>query len=251
MTKGWQATNQLQPASLALVHAPSKQPIPGSLLLRAYRSGIFPMADGRHDDELFWVEPRERAILPLNDFHCSRSLAKALRQERFHVTCDKHFGAVVEACAAPRPEHPDTWISHRIVASYRALHLAGHAHSIECWQDGELVGGLYGVAFDRAFCGESMFSRVPNASKVALAWLVALLRRSGFMLLDCQFMTEHLASLGAMTIGRDEYLNLLADAAAAGPARPLGDSYAALLAEAEASSSSPGKLIAHSLTQTS
>src|SRR5687768_7354810 len=213
------------------MHAPAKI-IPSELLLTAYRSGIFPMADSRDDEEIYWVEPRERAVIPLGDFRCARSLAKAVRQDRFRVTCNADFGAVIAACAAPRPGHPESWISERIAASYRALHLAGHAHSLECWQDGELVGGLYGVGFERAFCGESMFSRRADASKVALAWLVALLRHADYRLLDCQFMTEHLASLGAVPISRGRYLERLAEAVAAGPAPSLPEAYASLLGAA-------------------
>ncbi len=246
-----------------MMHGAPMSPISATLLLNAYRSGLFPMADSRGQDEVYWVEPRERAIIPLDGFRCSRSLAKAIRQERFAVTCNAAFPQVIDACAAPRPDHPETWISHRIEASYRALHKAGHAHSIECWQGGALVGGLYGVGFERAFCGESMFSAVRDASKVALAWLVVLLGRAGYRLLDCQFMTEHLASVGAVAISRDDYLRLLAGAVAAGPARGLPEAYASLVASAAApvsppdsagvpeGSSSPGKLIAQSLTQTS
>jgi leucyl/phenylalanyl-tRNA--protein transferase len=255
------------------MHAPVAKAIPQDLLLMAYRSGIFPMADSRDDEEIYWVEPRERAIIPLDAFRCSRSLAKAIRQDRFRVTCNADFDGVIAACAAPRPGHPESWISDRIAASYRALHMAGHAHSLECWQDGELVGGLYGVGFERAFCGESMFSRATDASKVALAWLVALLRRGGYRLLDCQFMTEHLASLGAVPISREAYLHRLTDAVANGAAPPLPEVYSALLGVAgaagvgdgvgvgaragaasrssEAVASSPGKLILQSLTQTS
>ena len=239
------------------MHAPASQVIPARLLLTAYRSGIFPMADGRSEKEIFWVEPRERAIIPLDQFRLSRSLAKIVRQDRFRVTCNADFAAVIEACAEPRPEHPETWISRRIDASYRALNDAGHAHSLECWQGKTLVGGLYGVSFDRVFCGESMFSRVPNASKVALAWLVALMRRGGFTLLDCQFMTPHLASLGATTVSREDYLRLLGEAGARQPRRDLPDSYAELVSAASSSgssssgSSSSGKLIAQSLIQTS
>ncbi len=237
------------------MHAPRPPLIPVDLLLRAYRAGIFPMADSRDDPELFWVEPRERAIIPIHGFHCSHSLARTLRREVFTVTCDTAFAEVLEACAAPRPGHPESWISERIAASYRALHDAGHAHSIECWQDGELVGGVYGVAFDRVFCGESMFSRRRDASKVALAWLLALLGRAGCELFDCQFMTDHLASLGAIAIPQDAYLDRLS--AAHGPQRQtLPQAYAALLAESSSegsagASSSPGKRIAQSLTQTS
>ena len=247
------------------------------LLMLAYRSGIFPMADGREDPEVFWVEPRLRAILPLDGFRCSHSLARTLRRGRFTVTCNAAFDAVMAGCAAPRRESEETWISRRIAESYRALHAAGHAHSIECWQDEpdgtrRLVGGLYGVGFDRVFCGESMFSLVPDASKVALAWLVAALRRAGAELLDCQFMTDHLASMGAVELPQARYLTLLkkaqrpasgADEAGAGSAGTDGtgaaaaaglpEGFAALLADAYAagSSSSPGNFIAQSLTQTS
>lgn len=232
------------------MHAPPPHLVPPDMLLTAYRAGIFPMADSREDDDLYWVEPRERAIIPLDGFHCSRSLAKIMRQDRFRVTCNADFAAVIAACAEPREDHSESWISRRIDASYRALHMAGHAHSIECWQDGSLVGGLYGVSFAQAFCGESMFSRADNASKVALAWLVALLRRAGFALLDCQFMTGHLASLGAVAISQDRYLQLL-DHASQGADADLPAAYASLSSEAAGSSSSPGKLIAQSLTHTS
>lgn len=244
------------------MHAPAHQAINPQLLLTAYRSGIFPMADSRTDEEIFWIEPRERAIIPLDGFRLSRSLAKTLRQGRFQVTCDADFAAVIEACAEPRLEHPETWISRRIEASYQALHAQGQANSVECWQDGWLVGGLYGVAFDRVFCGESMFSREPDASKVALAWLVAMMRQAGYLLLDCQFMTPHLASLGAVTISREDYLALVAEAGARAPRCTLPESYASLVAAAGAAGSAPssdgstassssGKLIAQSLTQTS
>mgnify|MGYP001996523053 CR=1 FL=1 len=242
------------------MHSPVPKLIPAEVLLLAYRSGVFPMADSREDDEVFWVEPRRRAILPLDGFHCSRSLAKVLKQDRFRVTVDADFGAVMDACAQPRPDpeaggESGTWISHTIAASYLNLHRHGHAHSVECWQDGELVGGLYGVAFERVFCGESMFSRADNASKVALAWLVALLKRAGFVLLDCQFMTGHLASMGAVEISRDQYQQMLARACDKAPFSSLPQAHAALLqassASGEAASSSPGKLIAQSFTQTS
>ncbi len=254
------------------VHSPRNPEIidPGLLLL-AYRSGIFPMADSRDDPEVFWVEPRQRAVLPLDRFHCSRSLARTLRRGHFRVTCNAAFARVMEECAAPRQDGSgESWISHRIAASYQRLHELGHAHSIECWLEGELVGGLYGVQFDRVFCGESMFSRVTDASKVAIAWLVVALRRAGVELLDCQFITGHLASLGAVEISQKRYLALLkaaqrpyraageGGAAGAGEGLGLGDALAlpsafgALLAETEGSAvSSPGKLIAQSLTQTS
>jgi len=235
------------------VHAPPHHTIPTDLLMSAYRSGIFPMAEGREDPEIFWIEPRERAILPLDGFHCSHSLAKTLRQERFRVTCNAAFADVIAACADPRPDHPESWISARITASYRALHAEGHAHSIECWQDGQLVGGLYGVGFAGVYCGESMFSRVPDASKVALAWLVAAMRAGHATLLDCQFMTEHLSSMGAVEIKQKAYLALLQQAQQ--PAIPapmdLPRGYASLLSAASAAGSSPGKFIAQSFTQTS
>ncbi len=231
------------------MHAPVPHVLPVEMLLLAYRSGVFPMADGREDEELFWVEPNERAMIPLEDFHLSRSLAKLVRQDRFSVTVNGDFAGVIRACAEPRPGHPETWISRRIEQSYLALHEAGHAHSIECWADGELAGGLYGVAFDRVFCGESMFSHARDASKVALAWLVALMRRAGFRLLDCQFLTEHLASLGAVTLTRHDYLDLLSSASADRFQADLPAAHAALMREA--GHSSPGKLIAQSLSQTS
>lgn len=240
------------------MHAPVATPLPIKLLLQAYRVGVFPMSDDREDAEIFWVEPRERAILPLDGFHCSRTLRKVLRQDRFTVTCNEAFGEVIAQCAAPRPDQPTSWISRRIEASYLALHAAGHAHSVECWRDGRLVGGLYGVAFDRVFCGESMYSHADNASKVALAWLVAAMRRGGYRLLDCQFMTGHLESLGATPLPQAEYRRLLAKARGQ-PACSIPQAIAAFQVEGAAGSSSsagaepssPGKLIAQSLTQTS
>ena len=240
------------------MHGSAQPIIPSDLLLLAYRNGIFPMADGRDDPEVFWVEPRRRAILPLDGFRLSRSLAKSIRQERFQITCDAAFDRVIAECAAPRPGHPDSWISDRIMASYRALHAAGHAHSVECWQDGELVGGLYGVGFDRVFCGESMFSRADDSSKVALAWLVALMRRGGARLLDCQFITDHLASLGAVEITQARYVTLLGEASGVGAgegegvgAGALPEAFGVLVDEASAAGVSPAKLILQSLTQTS
>ncbi len=229
------------------MHAPVQppDPIPNDLLLQAYRAGIFPMADHRTDPEIFWVEPRTRAIIPLGSFHMSRSLRKIVRQDRYSVTCDRDFGAVIEACAEPREEHAESWISETIEASYIALNQAGSAHSFECWRDGELVGGLYGVAFDSVFCGESMFSRADNASKVALVWLVACLKQAGFKLLDCQFMTDHLASMGAVTMPQADYLDLLAKARME-PRCGLPEAW-----RSYAESSSSGKDIAQSLTQTS
>ncbi|MEW4448875.1 leucyl/phenylalanyl-tRNA--protein transferase [Qipengyuania sp. JC766] len=237
------------------MHAPSFPVIPVDTLLMAYRNGIFPMADARDDPDIFWVEPQDRAIIPLDGFHCSKSLRKILRQDRFRISIDEAFTDVMSLCAAPRDEDGDSWISYRIAASYRDLFDAGHAHSIECWDGSRLVGGLYGVAFDRAFCGESMFARADNASKVALAALVALMRRAGYALLDCQFLTRHLSSLGAIEIKQGAYLALLAQARGE-PRMTLPDAYASLSAESSDGSestrpSSFGKSIAQSLTQTS
>ena len=254
------------------VHAPvPPPPIEPETLMLAYRAGVFPMAESRGDPEIFWVEPRDRAILPLDGFHCSRSLARVLRRGRLTVTCNAAFAAVIRECARPRRDADETWISGRIEQAYLALHRRGAAHSIECWQDGALIGGLYGVGFNRVFCGESMFSRVPDASKVALAWLVAALRRAGATLLDCQFMTPHLAAMGAVEISQEDYLARLraaqiaaagevsavglgaGDAAGAGAALSLPEGFGALLADAAVAvpPSSPGNFIAQSLTQTS
>ena len=224
--------------------------VPPPILLSAYRQGLFPMAESRSDQDIFWVEPRERAIIPIGGFHCSRSLARTIRREVFTIRVDSDFAGTVLECAAPRGDGEGTWISGRIAASYQRLHEVGHAHSIECWQGTELVGGVYGVAFDQVFCGESMFSRRRDASKVALAWLLALLQRAGCVLFDCQFMTGHLASLGAIPIPQSEYLDRLENARGA-QRLTLPQSLAEVEREAQDSSSSPGKLIAHSLTQTS
>jgi leucyl/phenylalanyl-tRNA--protein transferase len=182
------------------------------MLLRGYAAGIFPMADSRDAGDIFWVEPRNRAIIPLESFHLSRSLVKRVRSGCFTVTRDRAFHDVLLACA----ERDETWINKVIERATLGLHAVGHAHSIECWHEGNLVGGLYGVKLGRAFFGESMFSRMADASKVALAWLVARLLVGHFTLLDCQFMTPHLASLGAMTVSRDRYVGLLTTALSAG-----------------------------------
>ena len=223
--------------------------LPPALLLQAYRAGVFPMADRRDDPDCYWVEPRERGIIPLETFNPSRSLAKTVRQDRFRVSCDEDFAGVIAACAAPRPDGKGSWISYRIEASYIALHRLGHAHSIEVRDaQGDLVGGLYGVAFDSVFCGESMFSRATDASKVALVWLVAGLKAAGYRVLDCQFLTDHLASLGAVELPQTEYRALLAEANHSAPlSLPQGISR---LREASPYSS-PGKSIAQSFTKTS
>lgn len=178
-------------------------------LLQAYAIGVFPMSDDRHARDIYWVEPRRRAILPLDGFHLSRSLARTIRRERFRVTANRDFAGIVALCAQAAPDRPSTWINGAIEQAYRHLHALGFAHSVECWDGDELVGGLYGVALGRAFFGESMVSRRTDASKVALAWLVARMRAGGFALLDCQFMTGHLRSLGAVEIRQRDYLQLL------------------------------------------
>jgi len=188
------------------------------LLLRAYSVGVFPMASTRDAADVFWVEPKKRGILPLDGFHLSHSLAKTIRSDRYTVTVDHAFGEVVSRCAEPTPIRPDTWINPDIEQAYAELHRRGYAHSVESWQDGKLIGGLYGVRLGGAFFGESMFSRARDASKVALAHLVARLRAGNFRLLDCQFLTEHLASLGAIEVGRDDYVALLDDALGLGSA---------------------------------
>ena len=184
------------------------------LLLQGYATGIFPMADSRDANEVFWVEPRNRAIIPLDRFHVSRSLRRTLRTGPFTVTRDSDFSGVIRACA----DREETWINAELEQAMRALHASGHAHSIEVWSGHELAGGLYGVKLGRAFFGESMFSRARDASKVALAWLVARLKAGNFTLLDCQFMTDHLASLGAISLPRETYVALLSAALGGGAA---------------------------------
>jgi leucyl/phenylalanyl-tRNA--protein transferase len=183
-----------------------------ALLLRAYAAGIFPMAESAEEPQLFWVDPERRGILPLDRFHLPRRLARRVRNGGFDVTCDQDFAAVLEACAAPTAERPKTWINDEIRRLYAALHRQGHAHSVEARRDGALVGGLYGVAMGATFFGESMFSRMTDASKVALAHLVARLRIGGFRLLDTQFLTAHLVQFGAIEISRAAYHRRLARA---------------------------------------
>jgi leucyl/phenylalanyl-tRNA--protein transferase len=191
---------------------PVVTPLDPRLVLGAYAVGVFPMADGRDADSVYWVEPKTRAILPLDGFHLSHSLRKTLASDRFRVTADTAFGRIIALCAEAAEDRPDTWINPQIERVFATLHGLGFAHSIEVWEGERLVGGLYGLALGRAFFGESMVSRARDASKVAIAWLVARLRVGGFTLLDCQFMTEHLASLGAIEIPRADYLGLLSGA---------------------------------------
>ena len=178
------------------------------LLLQAYSMGVFPMAESRHDPEIFWVDPKRRGVLPLDGFHISRSLARCLRQDRYRVSLNTAFAEVIDGCA----DRPETWINAEIRTLYMDLHAQGHAHSVEVWDAGRLVGGVYGVAIGGAFFGESMFSRARDASKVALAWTVEHLRGCGFRLFDTQFLTPHLASLGAVEVSRSAYLAMLAEA---------------------------------------
>lgn len=183
------------------------------ILLRAYSIGLFPMAESADDPEIFWVSPEIRGILPLDDrFHVSHSLAKLIRKKPFDVHFDHDFPAVMRACAEAAPDRPSTWINGTIYKLYCALHRFGHAHSVEAYEDGALVGGLYGVSLGSAFFGESMFSRRTNASKVCLVALVERLREKGFTLLDTQFTTEHLKTFGAIDIPKEDYLALLEDA---------------------------------------
>ncbi len=182
------------------------------IVLRAYGRGLFPMAEGRHDQRLYWVDPERRGIIPLDRFHVPRRVARRARSGYFEVRADTACAAVIEACATITRWRSETWINDEIIALYRALHEAGYVHSVECWRDGALVGGLYGVALKGAFFGESMFSRFPDASKVALVDLVERLRRGGFRLLDTQFVTPHLKTFGAIEVPRARYHALLREA---------------------------------------
>ena len=194
---------------------PGRSELTPEILLRTYAAGIFPMAESAEDPTLFWVDPETRGILPLEKFRVSRGLQRKLRRHLFEVRCDAAFEDVVRACAAKTSERPTTWINEEIIRLYLGLHAMGHAHSVECWRDGELAGGLYGVCIGGAFFGESMFSRATDASKIALAHLVARLRRGGYRLLDTQFVTSHLQQFGVTEIGRNEYQAILSSALAA------------------------------------
>lgn len=184
------------------------------LLIRAYSVGLFPMAESHDDPTLYWIDPEWRGIIPLDGFHVPRSLRKVVRKGTFKIHVDRAFPDVISACAEQTDDRDDTWINDNIRDAYCALHKMGCAHSIETWKDGELVGGLYGVSLGRAFFGESMFSRMPNASKVALVHLVALMRQGGYTLLDTQFVNDHLKQFGVQEIPRERYRNELAKALA-------------------------------------
>ncbi len=182
------------------------------IVLRAYASGVFPMANDRNDPTLYWIDPDMRGVLPLESFHSSRRLRRTVRGDPFSVRVDTAFRDVMQACADPAADRDSTWINDEIIDLYDALHKMGNAHSVECWCDDELVGGLYGVSIGAAFFGESMFSRQTDASKVALVHLVARLKHGQYRLLDTQFVTKHLASFGAVEVSREEYHRRLADA---------------------------------------
>ena len=182
------------------------------LLLKAYAYGVFPMAKSRADDKVFWVQPKLRGVIPLDQFQVSRSLRKTLRKNILDVTIDTAFSQVLDYCAETKPGRPETWINDKIIELFTSLHHAGLAHSIEVWRKGELVGGLYGLAMGAAFFGESMFSRVDDGSKVALCHLVGIMKHGGFTLLDTQFITDHLARFGAIEIPQKDYLAQLSTA---------------------------------------
>lgn len=188
------------------------------LLLTAYSMGVFPMAGS--DGRLRWYDPHPRAIIPLDTFHRSRRLMRTVRNAGFELRVNHDFRRVMQECAAPRDDHDSTWISNQLIDAYTELHQLGHAHSVETWRDGDLVGGLYGVSLRGLFAGESMFSRATDASKVALVYLIDLLRQGGFVLLDTQFITEHLARFGATEIPREEYKARLKAALAVDAAFP-------------------------------
>lgn len=186
-------------------------PFNAELLIRAYAQGAFPMAEPETGD-IYWYHPDPRAILPLNDFHVSRSLAKRVRSGVFEIRKDTQFSTVMNQCAKPRSDEDQTWIDERIIDAYTELHQMGFAHSVEAWQDGELVGGLYGVSINGLFAGESMFSRKTDASKVCLFHLVEHLKQRDYRLLDVQFQNHHIAQFGVIEIPRDQYMLKLEDA---------------------------------------
>jgi leucyl/phenylalanyl-tRNA--protein transferase len=192
------------------------------VLLKAYACGIFPMAESAEDNALYWIEPERRGILPLDRVHVPKRLARTIRKGGFEVRIDQNFEEVIEGCAAPRSGRRSTWINARIRNLYRELFVLRHCHTVEVWQDGQLTGGLYGVHLGRAFFGESMFSRVRDASKIALVYLIARLKYGGFILLDTQFVTGHLARFGAIEVSRGEFQRFLEAALAGGFAQGSG-----------------------------
>ncbi len=182
------------------------------LLLKAYAYGVFPMAKSRHETEVYWVQPKERGIIPLDQFHIPRSLKKSLRKSELDIRVDSDFAGVIAGCAESQPGREDTWINEEIVALFSDLFDAGLVHTVEAWRDETLVGGLYGLSMGGAFFGESMFSRQTNASKIALCHLAGIMKKGGYRLLDTQFMTKHLRQFGAIEIAHKDYLAELSDA---------------------------------------
>jgi len=239
-------------------------PLTPELVLHAYAEGIFPMAERADDSDLYWVSPELRGVLPLESFHIPKRLARTVRSDRFRVTSDAAFVDVMRACAEPVEGRPNTWINAEIIRLYTALHAAGHAHSIECWHEGKLVGGLYGVSLGGAFFGESMFSRERDASKVALVHLIARLKAGSYVLLDTQFLTRHLSQFGAVAISRQAYLARLRAALAHHAYWPASSGNAAGFSLSDASGETgltglsgptatvwPGSLALQVITQTS
>jgi leucyl/phenylalanyl-tRNA--protein transferase len=195
---------------------PARTPaITPEILLRAYAAGVFPMAESADDPGLFWVEPEIRGIIPLDAFHIPGRLARTVRSDRFEVRIDHDFARVIAGCAESRPDRTETWINGRIRGLYGELFHLGYVHTVECWREGRLAGGLYGLSLGGAFFGESMFHRESDASKVALVHLVARLRRGGYRLLDTQFQTAHLSQFGTREVPREAYRVLLDTAIAA------------------------------------
>ncbi len=182
------------------------------LLLCAYANGIFPMADDRDDPVIQWIDPHHRGIIPLDRYHISRSLKRVIRQQRFELRANTAFEAVIKSCAECRPDRPRTWLNDQLIELYCTLHDRHYAHSVECWSDDRLVGGVYGLSLGGAFFGESMFSRARDASKVALASLIERLKQGDYRLLDTQFVTDHLKRFGAIQIPRDAYIRRLREA---------------------------------------
>lgn len=187
------------------------------ILIMAYESGYFPMAESRESDELFWFNPDPRAIIPLDNWHLSRSLKKSIRRRPYRITVNQAFAHTMQKCAAPRSEDRDSWINEDIIGIYCELHELGYAHSIECWQDSTLVGGLYGVSRGGAFFGESMFSTARDASKIAYATLLEIILQAGYALLDTQFVNDHLLQFGVTNIPKEEYLQRLSNALTISP----------------------------------
>jgi leucyl/phenylalanyl-tRNA--protein transferase len=221
------------------------------MLLTAYRFGVFPMAEAGDDDTIYWIDPKHRGIIPLDRFHVPKRLARTLRSGRFQLTADRAFADVIHACADQTLTRPSTWLNEQLISLYIELHRRGHAHSVETWLDGKLVGGLYGVSLGAAFFGESMFSRATDASKVALVDLVGRLHRGGYVLLDTQFVTSHLAKFGAIEIEQEEYRRRLQHALTLPGHFPVEDAQPGSGSTSGTTSSGPVSGSAHPVSQTS